>query len=342
MAPFSPITHFGLSDDDYPINQQLIDEINEAVSSPAGFPGAPAFLLAFGISDDDIQGASQPDLNNNIQGASQTGLNNNIQGASQSGLNNNIQEVSPSGLNNNSHGASQGGLDNNDIEAAFQSGLNMFQGASQSGLYNKFQGASQSGLNNNVQGASQSGSAQYITRPRAATTMNPIEEEAIETASMSDEDSIIGGQHDYHVEAPLPEQCPKPHIHRAAVTARPTEQSDMETDVQYLMRLGDDILPRSESLIANAAQHEHNQDVPACTKDHHNKNCGSVMDIALMEYYYLRSKGVIPERPYEHWGCDSPIKKAVMEHYAKCTARVAFRPIDWQSGYTGRGCTFHC
>ena len=365
MAPFNPITHFGLSDDDFPINQQVIDEINEAVSSPAGLPGVPACLLAFGITDDDIQAASQSGPNNNIQGASQTGLNNNVQGASQSGLNNNtqgppqsglnnnIQGASQSGLNNNddgslrselsnyfqgatqpgpnnnTHGASQGGFDNNDVEAAFQGGLDMFKGPFQSGH------------NNNIQGASQSGSAQYVTRPRAATTMNPIEEEAIETASMSDEDSIIGGQHDYHGEASLPEQCPKSHIHRAAVTARSTEQSDMETDLDFLIRLGDDILPRSESLIANAAQHEHNQDVPACTKDHHNKNCGSVMDIALMEYYYLRSKGVIPERPYEHWGCDTPIKKATIEYYEKCTARVAFRPVNWQSGYTGRGCMFH-
>lgn len=197
------------------------------------------------------------------------------------------------------------------------------------------------GLNNNIQGASQSGHAQNVNRPRAATTMTAIEEEAIGVGSMMETNHIIGGQHNYHGEAPLPEQSQKLHIKKAVMTASPTEQSDNDVDERMspMMR---DILRRSESLIANAAQHEHNQDVPACTDDHHNKYCGSGMDTALMEYAHLRSMGVIPERPYEHWGCDSPERKAQIEHSERVSVRMAFRPIYWQSEYTGRGCMFHC
>ena len=199
-----------------------------------------------------------------------------------------------------------------------------------------------SGINFNIQGPSQYGHAQNVNRPRAATTMNPIEEEAIEVASMSNTNAIIGGLHNHHGEAPLPEQSNNLNIHRAPVTASPTEQSDNDVDERIKNPMMRDIVPRSESLIANAAQHEHNQDVPACTDDHHNKYCGSGMNMALVEYAYLRSLGVIPERPYEHWGCDSPKRKARIEYYEQCSVKVAFRSVNWQSEYTGRGCMFHC
>ena len=210
------------------------------------------------------------------------------------------------------------------------------------------------GVNVNIPGHSQNGHAQNVNRPRAATTMNAIEEEAIEVASMSNTNAIIAGQHNYHEEAPLPEQSHNLHIHRAAVTASPTEQSDSDVtassteqpiddpDERILKPMMRDITRRSKSLIANAAQHEHNQDVPACTDDHHNKYCGSSMDMALMEYAHLRSLGVIPERPYEHWGCDSLERKTRIECFENCSVKVAFRPVDWQSEYTGRGCMFHC
>ena len=199
----------------------------------------------------------------------------------------------------------------------------------------------QSALNNNIQGASQSGYAQNSNRPRAATTMNPIEEETMEAASMVGTNGSSGGQHNCHGEAPLPEQGLNIHIHRAAVTARPTEKLDID-DEQQLKPMMADIILRSESIIANAAQHVHNQDVPACTDDHHNENCGSGMNMALLEYAHLRSIGAIPERPYEHWGCDSPREKEQIELYHRSSVRVAFRPVDWQNGYTGRGCMFHC
>ena len=200
-----------------------------------------------------------------------------------------------------------------------------------------------SGLNHsNLQELSQYGHAQNVNRPRAATTMNPIEEEVIEVASASNTNGIIGGQHNYHGDAPLPEQGHNLHIPRAVMTASLTKQSDNDDDERILNPMMREIMRRSESLIANAAQHEHNQDVPACTEDHHNKYCGSGMDTPLMEYAHLRSLGVIPERPYEHWGCDSPQRKARIECCEKVSVKVAFRPIDWQSEYTGRGCMFHC
>ena len=198
-----------------------------------------------------------------------------------------------------------------------------------------------SGVNFNIHGPSQYGHAQNVNRPRAATTMNLIEEEAMEVALMSNTNAIIGGQHNYHGEAPLPEQCHNLHTHKAAVTARPTEQSDNGDDERMspMMR---DVIRRSKNLIANAAQHEHNQDVPTCTDNYHNKYCGSGKDLALMEYAHLRSLGVIPERPYEHWGCDGPERTAHIETYMNHSVKVAFRPVDWQSEYTGRGCMFHC
>lgn len=198
-------------------------------------------------------------------------------------------------------------------------------------------------LNNNIQSASQSGYVPNSNRPRAATTMNLIEEEAIDEASMVATNGSSSGQHNHHGEAPRPEQGPNLHIPGAAITGRPTKYTLSLDDEQRITQpIMDDIALRSESLVANAAQHEHNQDVPACTDDHHNKNCGSSMEMALMEYAHLRSIGAIPERPYEHWGCDSQLRKERYELYEKCFVRVAFRPVDWQSGYTGRGCMFHC
>ena len=198
-------------------------------------------------------------------------------------------------------------------------------------------------LNNNIQQASQSGYVPNSNRPRAATTMNPIDEEAIDVTSMFATNASSSGLHNHHGEAPLPEQGPNLHFHAAAITGRPTKyQSNLDDEQRIIRPMLDDIAVRSESLIANAAQHEHNQDVPACTDDHHNKNCGSCMDMPLMEYAHLRSIGAIPERPYEHWGCDSQPRKEQYEFYEKCHVRVAFRPVNWESGYTGRGCMFHC
>ena len=190
-------------------------------------------------------------------------------------------------------------------------------------------------LDNNIQEAFQYGYAQNIHRPRAATTMNPIEEEAIEEASMTEAYALLNGPDNYNEEAARQEGW---HNQRAAVTASLTEPDDNSNEQRK--RMMRDVLSSSESLIANAAQHEHNQDVPACTDNRHNKNCGRGIDKALMEYYYLRSKGVIAERPHEHWGCDDPKTKEFLKEIEKRHVRVAFRPVKWDTEYTGRGCMF--
>ncbi len=192
-------------------------------------------------------------------------------------------------------------------------------------------------LDNNNQETFQYGYAQNIHRPRAATIMNPIEEEAIEEASTTEANAFVGGPGNYNGEAARQEGWHNLNNQRAAMTAGPTEPDDYARK-----QIMDNVLSRSESLIANAAQHEHNQDVPACTDNHHNKNCGRGTDTALMEYCYLRSKGVIPERPYEHWGCDNPKRKEYLEGMEQSQVKVAFRPIKWDTEYTGRGCMSFC
>ncbi len=197
-----------------------------------------------------------------------------------------------------------------------------------------------SGLDNNIQEASQYDYAQNIRRPRAATTMNSIEEEVIEEVSTTEANEIVGGPDEYNEEAAQQEEQHCQQNQRAAMTASLTETGDYFTE-QIRPMMGD-ILSKAESLIVNAAQHEHNQDVPACTDDHHNKHCGRGIDTALMEYNHLRSKGVISERAYEHWGCDTPERKAYLEDLEKVPVKMAFRPVKWDSGYTGRGCMFRC
>ena len=193
-------------------------------------------------------------------------------------------------------------------------------------------------LDNNVQEASQSGYTQNINRPRAATTLDPIEEEDIDEASTTAMNGILNGLANCNDEAARQEERHNQNNQRAPMTA--SLIGHHEHYVEPMTPMMTDIHSRSESLIANAAQHEHNQNVPACTDDHHNNNCGRGIDTALMEYYYLRSKGVIAEAPYEHWGCDTPEKKDVLEIGTRVQVKVAFRPVKWDTEYTGRGRTF--
>ena len=197
-------------------------------------------------------------------------------------------------------------------------------------------------LDNDVQEASQYTYTQNTRRPRAATTMDRIQEEAIQGVSMAEAKGVLDGLANYNDEAARQEERRNLNNQRAAMTAEFTRHNDNSEGPQKPM-MGD-ILKRSESLIANAAQHEHNQDVPVCTDDHHNencyKNCDSGIDTALMEYYYLRAKGVISERPYEHWGCDTPGEKDRIKKMENLQVRVAFRPVNWNAEYTGRGSMF--
>ena len=191
-------------------------------------------------------------------------------------------------------------------------------------------------LENDVQGPSQHGYTQNIHRPRAATIMNPIEEEAIEEASTAGVNDLINGPDNYNEEAAQQQEWHNLNDQGAAMTA--SHANPFGYFNGKITPMMDNILSRSESLIANAAQHEHNQDVPTCTDEQHNKNCGRGTDMALLEYNYLRSKGVIPERPYEHWGCDTPERKDYLKAFETCHVRVAFRPVKWDTEYTGRGC----
>ena len=199
-------------------------------------------------------------------------------------------------------------------------------------------------LDKNVQEASQYTYTHNTRRPRAATTMDPIQEEVIRGASMTEVKGILDRLANYNDEAARQEERRNLNNQRAAMTAEFTRHDENSQGPHKLM-MGD-ILRRSESLIANAAQHEHNQDVPACTDDHHNKNCykncDSDIDMALMEYYSLRAKGVIPERPYEHWGCDTPEEKDRIKRMEKLQVRWAFQPVNWNAEYTGRGSMFFC
>ena len=169
--------------------------------------------------------------------------------------------------------------------------------------------------------------------------MNSIEEEAVKEASTT-EASDFGGPDRYNEEADQQEEWHNLHNQRAGMTASLTEPDDYFTE--KIRPMMGNILSGEKSLIAKSAQHEHNQDVPACTDDHHNKHCGRGIDTALMEYHHLRSQGVILARPYEHWGCDTPERKEYLEAMEKVPVRLAFRPIKWDSAYTGRGCMFRC
>lgn len=54
------------------------------------------------------------------------------------------------------------------------------------------------------------------------------------------------------------------------------------------------------------------------------------------DYYEKVSKGMIKERPYEYWGPDTPEEKAHWDQWW-LPIQKSFYPIDWESGFTGRG-----
>ena len=159
--------------------------------------------------------------------------------------------------------------------------------------------------------------------------MAPIEEEAIEEASMTEAKEVLHGLASHDEEAARQEERQHRNNQRAVEIDEHAEEP--------FKPMMDEVLERSESLIAKATQHEHSQDEPACTDDCHNKNCGRGIDTALLEYSHLRSKGLISERSYEHWGCDSAERVERNNCMNNLHVRVAFRPVNWNSGYTGRG-----
>lgn len=167
------------------------------------------------------------------------------------------------------------------------------------------------------------------------------------------------------------------NIYRPHDTPRPSITPSYLEDINFAelsKAYRDNIVSREDSLIKNAAQHEHNQRVPACTIDQpggqHNKNCGSGLNVSLWEYNYLCSLGLIPERPLHEWGCDNvsrnteaqeaeePKDEEIEDGQQKddeqevdkqeeqepknenMKIKMAFRPINWCQGFTGRGSEF--
>lgn len=56
----------------------------------------------------------------------------------------------------------------------------------------------------------------------------------------------------------------------------------------------------------------------------------------IRDYYEKVSRGLIEERPYEYWGEDTA-EEEKRWHQWELPIRTAFRPVDWNSGFTGRG-----
>ena len=59
----------------------------------------------------------------------------------------------------------------------------------------------------------------------------------------------------------------------------------------------------------------------------------------LRDYYEKRSKGLIEARPYNSWGPETPEEKAKWQQWW-APIQQTFHPIDWNSGFTGRGGEF--
>lgn len=54
------------------------------------------------------------------------------------------------------------------------------------------------------------------------------------------------------------------------------------------------------------------------------------------DYYEKVSKGLIKERPYDYWGPDTAEEKAHWDQWW-LPIQKSFYPINWESGFTGRG-----
>lgn len=91
-----------------------------------------------------------------------------------------------------------------------------------------------------------------------------------------------------------------------------------------------DFEEREGELIDEVRTYEEEHRVAPCTDDFHNKHCTKGIDGELLKYYWMRSKGLIEGRPLKDWGCE-PV------FYQEAKVAIAFRDIDWNAGFTGRG-----
>lgn len=64
--------------------------------------------------------------------------------------------------------------------------------------------------------------------------------------------------------------------------------------------------------------------------------CYPILSFEIRDYYEKVSKGLIEERPYDYWGPESEKEKAHWRQWC-LPIKKSFRPIDWDSGFTGRG-----
>ena len=58
----------------------------------------------------------------------------------------------------------------------------------------------------------------------------------------------------------------------------------------------------------------------------------------IRDYYEKVSKGLIEERSYDDWGPETAEEKALWDEWW-LPIKKSFYPIDWESGFTGRGST---
>lgn len=97
---------------------------------------------------------------------------------------------------------------------------------------------------------------------------------------------------------------------------------------------------RQDDLAARANRHIHAQEVPPCTHakgGQHNINCDREFDASVIQYHYLASKGLIRVKGYEDWGCMSREEERHHQDIANTRVRMAFRSVNWDKGFTGRG-----
>lgn len=97
---------------------------------------------------------------------------------------------------------------------------------------------------------------------------------------------------------------------------------------------------RKDEMIEKAMFYGQEPYAGRCKEGKHTKNCGNGLDgTDLLEYYWYRSEGQIPEMAEEEWGCEWETRKKQQAEWEDGKVAMAFRDIDWNGGFTGRGST---
>ncbi|KAL2046837.1 hypothetical protein N7G274_000855 [Stereocaulon virgatum] len=112
------------------------------------------------------------------------------------------------------------------------------------------------------------------------------------------------------------------------------------TSEEELKHAAKKLSEREDNLAARANRHVHAQEVPPCTYaqgGQHNINCDRGLDASILQYHYFVSKGLIRVKDYEEWGCMSREEELHHRDIANTRVRMAFRSVNWDKGFTGRG-----